>query len=84
MHRQEGLHECVLVSFPSSSSPPVRRCQVSVVLSAITALNSGSRLCAECVHTGAMNERAFLEAELNPLYHGEDNTREAAPQIDSK
>ncbi len=39
---------CVLISFPSSSSL-VRRCQVSAVLSAITALNSSLRLCVECV-----------------------------------
>lgn len=61
----------VLISFPSSSSSLVRQCQVSVVLSAITAPNSSSRLCVECVHvrTYVCTVHALLDAELSQLYH---------------
>lgn len=76
--RRECVGVCVLVSSPSSSSL-VRRYQVSAVLSAITALNSSSRLCVECVHV-CMS--AFLDAELSQLHHREDNAAalEATPQ----
>lgn len=68
---EESVRVCVLIPFPSSSSPLVRRCQASVVLSAITALNSSSRLCVErvcvrmyvCMHACMDNSAAF---EVNP------------------
>lgn len=59
-------------------------CQVSVVLSAITALNSSSGLCVKCVHTCNVMcvLCAFLGAELSHVWEG--NTLEASPHIYSK
>lgn len=59
-------------------------CQVSVVLSAITALNSSSRLCVKCVHTCNVMcvLCAFLGAELSHVWEG--NTLGASPHIYSE
>lgn len=60
------LSSCMLISFPSSSSSLVRQCQVSVVLSAIIAVSSSSRLCVACVHGYTC---MYLGDELSQLYH---------------